>query len=152
MKQLNLPEYSFTITEDGEKARIFDAIRKKHVALTPEEWVRQNFIRYLINDLGFSPGLIRVESLFRFNGLERRTDILAHNRKGVPVLVVECKAPEVKLDEQVFDQIVCYNMNLLVPFMVVTNGLTHYCSAYDHKAGNYTFMDYIPYYNDLQNY
>lgn len=149
MKQLNLPDYSFKITGPEGKEMILDPVRKKYVKLTPEEWVRQNFIQYLKNEGGYPTSLMGVEVMFRMNKLKRRVDILIHNRTGEPVMIVECKAPDVKIDDKVFDQIVCYNMNYKVPYIVVTNGLDHYACKIDFIENRYEFLLVIPLYIDL---
>lgn len=150
MKQLNLPGYSFRIIEDDGFRKIFDTVRKKFVKLTPEEWVRQNFITYLVGILGYPAGLIAVERSYKWNRLTRRTDIVVHNRKGLPVIVVECKAPNVKIDSAVFDQIFSYNLKLRVPILVVTNGLVHYaCLVNGEGADKCTFLESLPAYCDL---
>lgn len=128
---------------------IFDIIRKKYVALTPEEWVRQHFINYLVNHRGYPPGLIGVEVMFRMNDLTRRVDIMVYNRIGNPLLAVECKAPTVKLDRVVFDQIVEYNMKFRLNYILVTNGITHYGCHVDWEKRSYSFMENIPVYNDI---
>lgn len=128
---------------------ILDQLRKKYVRLTPEEWVRQNFIQYLINEGSYPPGLIGVEVMFNLNKLKRRVDILVHNRAGKPVLIVECKAPEIAVNDKVFDQIVVYNLGLKVPFIVVTNGLDHYACKIDFETNRYEFLLAIPLYEDL---
>ena len=112
LKQLNLPQYSFKITGKEGSEMILDPVRRKYVKLTPEEWVRQNFVQYLINEGKYPVGLLGIEIMFRFNKLKRRVDILVHNRSGEPVMIVECKSPDIKIDDKVFDQIVCYNMGL----------------------------------------
>jgi hypothetical protein len=150
LKQLNLPEYSFKISGKEGEEMILDTIRRKWVRLTPEEWVRQNFIRYLIDRGKYPPGLLGIEKLFRQNKLKRRTDILVHNRAGEPVMIVECKSPDIVLDDnlEVFDQIVRYNLEYGVPFIVLTNGLNHY--AFRAEPGkNYKYLNYIPLYEDL---
>ncbi|HPT22312.1 MAG TPA: type I restriction enzyme HsdR N-terminal domain-containing protein [Bacteroidales bacterium] len=149
MKQLNLPQYSFKITGKENNEMILDPVRRKYVRLTPEEWVRQNFIQYLVNEGKYPAGLLGVEVMFRLNKLKRRVDILVHNRQGRPVMIVECKAPEVKIDDKVFDQIVCYNIGLKVPYIVVTNGIDHYACKVDHTTGKYEFLLVIPLYEDL---
>lgn len=128
---------------------ILDVLRRRFVALTPEEWVRQNFIQYLINEGKYPPGLMGIETMFRYNKLKRRTDILVHNRLGEPVMIVECKAPEVKIDEKVFDQIVRYDMNFKVPYLVVTNGLDHYACRMYHEEKRWEYLLVIPLYADL---
>ncbi|MBE0673874.1 MAG: type I restriction enzyme HsdR N-terminal domain-containing protein [Bacteroidales bacterium] len=152
MKQLNLPGYSFRIIEEDGFRKIFDPVRKKFVKLTPEEWVRQNFITYLVRILGYPVGLISVEKAFRWNRLNRRTDILVHNRKGVPVMVVECKAPNVRIDATVFDQVFTYNMKLDVPLLVVTNGLVHFACRVGDEPGKYTFLETLPQYCDIGSF
>src|SRR5690606_30232307 len=99
LKQLNLPPYSFTITGKEGSRMILDTLRRKFVRLTPEEWVRQNFVRYLIHEGGYPPGLIGIEVMFRFNNMKKRADILVHNRMGEPVLIVECKSPDINISD-----------------------------------------------------
>jgi len=149
LKLLNLPQYSFKITEREGNEIILDPLRRKFVKLTPEEWVRQNFVQYLISEGGYPPGLIGIEVMFNLNRLKRRVDILIHNRSGKPVMIVECKAPEVKIDDKVFDQIVVYNLGLRVPYIVVTNGIDHYACKIDFTTNKYEFLLVIPLYNDL---
>ena len=128
---------------------ILDQIRRKFVRLTPEEWVRQNFVQYLITEGRYPPGLIGIEIMFSLNKLKRRVDVLIHDRQGKPVMIVECKEPEVKIDEKVFDQIVAYNMALKVPYIVVTNGIDHYACKIDHEENKWEFLMVIPLYEDL---
>ncbi|MBN2863960.1 MAG: type I restriction enzyme HsdR N-terminal domain-containing protein [Bacteroidales bacterium] len=149
MKQLHLPEYSFRIITQANKEMIFDPLRKKYVRLNPEEWVRQNFVQYLIQEGKYPPGLIGVEVMFIFNRLRKRADILVHNRKGEPVLIVECKSPDIKLDDQVFDQIATYNLQFRVPWLVVTNGMTHYACRFDPVQNKFNDLLSIPLYEDL---
>jgi len=149
LKLLNLPEYSFRIRNEDGKEMILDQIRRKYVKLTPEEWVRQNFVQYLIREGKYPPGLISIEVLSDYNKLKKRVDILVHNRAGKPVMIVECKAPEIKIDDKVFDQIVCYNMGFRVPYLIVTNGLDHYACKIDLKENKYEFLLVIPLYEDI---
>lgn len=128
---------------------IFDPIRRKYVKFTPEEWVRQNFVQYLIQEGKYPAGLIGIEIMFSLNKLKRRVDILIHNRAGKPVMIVECKAPDIIIDDKVFDQIVCYNMGLKVPYIVVTNGMDHYACRIDHENNKYEFLLVIPLYEEL---
>ena len=150
METLNLPTYSFTIKSDKDRSFIFDAIRRKYVLLTPEEWVRQHFIQYLVQDKGFPASLIAVEKEFSFNRMKKRTDILAYNRQGEPVLLVECKSPAVPVTRAVFDQIGLYNLSYNVPWLVVTNGMKHYCCRFEGTKAGYQFTDRIPEWNDIQ--
>jgi len=149
LKLLNLPEYSFRISGNEGKEMILDPLRRKFVKLTPEEWVRQNFVQYLINEGKYPPGLIGIEVLSRYNKMKKRVDILIHKRSGEPVMIVECKAPEIKIDDKVFDQIVCYNMGFKVPYIVVTNGIDHYACKVNHDEKKYEFLLVIPLYEDL---
>ena len=129
---------------------ILDILRKKYVKLTPEEWVRQNFVQYLIHEGKYPPGLIGIEVMFRYNKLKKRADILVHDRRGEPVMIVECKSCEVKIDEKVSDQIVEYNMKFKVPYLVVTNGMEHYaCKITDYEQHKYEYLYVIPLYEDL---
>lgn len=149
LKQLNLPEYSFTIRGKEGEEMILDLLRRRFVRCSPEEWVRQNFIRYL-NDRGKYPlGLMGVEMEFGHNKLKKRTDILIHDRLGKPVMIVECKAPEVLLTDEVFEQIATYNLKFRVPYLVVTNGLRHFACKFsdDFKAWDYLLV--IPLYEEL---
>jgi hypothetical protein len=150
LKQLNLPEYSFKITGKEGNEMILDPVRRKYVKLTPEEWVRQNFIQYLIQEGKYPAGLLGIEVLFRLNKLKRRVDILVHTRTGEPVLIVECKSPDVPLDEKVFEQIATYNMKYKVPYLVVTNGLHHYACIIDHQEMKVEYLLVIPLYQDLK--
>ena len=130
---------------------ILDPLRKKFVRLTPEEWVRQNFVSYLVDRGKYPPGLIGIERAFSLNKLKRRFDVLVHNRQGEPVMLVECKAPEVEIDDSVFDQIVCYNMKFRVPVIVVTNGLSHYACKINFDENKYEYLMSIPLFEDLIN-
>jgi hypothetical protein len=150
MKQLNLPGYSFKIKSKEQKKYIFDEIRKKFVLLTPEEWVRQNFIRYLVQEKHFSSQLMAVEMTLEYNRLSYRADAVAYNRQMQPVLIVECKAPDVKLKQDHFDQIARYNMQLRVEYLIVTNGIHHYCCRIDFEQGKYAFLKDIPEFEDLR--
>jgi hypothetical protein len=149
LKQLNLPEYSFRIRGDEGSERIFDPVRKKYVRLTPEEWVRQNFVQYLINEGKYPPGLIGIEVMSPFNNLKKRVDVLVHNRAGRPVMIVECKAPEIEINDEVFDQLVCYNMGFRVPYLILTNGMVHYACIIYYDRNKYDFLEVIPLYEDI---
>ena len=128
---------------------ILDQVRRKFVKLTPEEWVRQNFVQYLITEGKYPPGLIGIEVMAPLNKLKKRVDILIYNRQGQPVMIVECKETDVKLDEEVFDQITVYNMALKVPYLVVTNGIEHYAFRVDHKENKREYLMAIPLYVDI---
>jgi hypothetical protein len=149
LKQLNLPEYSFNIRGKEGEEMILDPLRRRFVKLTPEEWVRQNFIQYLINEGKYPLGLIGSEMQFGHNRLKKRTDILVHNRFGNPVMIVECKATEVLLEEKVFEQIVTYNMKFRVPYLVVTNGMRHYACKFSGDFTSWEYLNVIPLYEDI---
>lgn len=128
---------------------ILDTVRRKYVKLTPEEWVRQNFVQYLIIEGKYPPGLLGIEVLWKLYKVRRRIDILVYNRSGNPVLIVECKAPDVKLDDKVFEQIVTYNLELKVPYIIVTNGMNHFACKLDSEKPGYNYLNVIPLYEDL---
>ena len=148
MKKLNLPEFPAKLKQaDGGKVLIFDIIRKKYVQLTPEEWVRQNFIYYLVNFLDYPKSLIKVESGLRYNRLLKRSDILVFNRDVEPLLLVECKSSELKITQDVLDQAAVYNRSLNARYLLVTNGIQHLCWQISDD-GNRLLED-IPRYDDL---
>jgi len=149
MQELNLPSYEFRLKKDDGQVRIFDEVRKKYVALTPEEWVRQHFIMYLIKQKQVPAGLIILEKQLIMNKMSRRPDILIHNRLGEAVMIVECKAPEVNITQDTFDQVARYNSVLSVQYLVVTNGLQHFCCQMDYKGNTYRFLEEIPGYNEM---
>ncbi len=151
MEKLNLPTYSFNIKLIEQRKYIFDFIRKKFVILTPEEWVRQNFLKYLVDEKKYPASLISVEMEFKLNKLSKRSDAVVYNKSGNPVLIVECKAASVKIDQKVFDQIARYNMKLNVEFLVVTNGLDHYCCKIDYENQKYYFLKEIPIFSEIDN-
>ena len=146
---LNLPHYSFRIKEKLEKKLIFDVFRRRWVSLTPEEWVRQNFARYLTEEKHFPAALIAIERSLRINQHDFRTDIVLFSKSGNPLVVVECKAPEVKISQQTFDQIARYNLELRVSYLIVTNGINHYCCRFDPQQLNYTFLAEMPDYVEI---
>ncbi|MDR2423609.1 MAG: type I restriction enzyme HsdR N-terminal domain-containing protein [Prevotellaceae bacterium] len=146
---MNLPEFEHRIRESEKGKIIFDEVRKKYVALTPEEWVRQNFLQYLIRIKKTPKSLIRVEMHLELNGLSKRSDIVVHNRSGQPVMAVECKAEQVKITQSVFDQLARYNLRLKVPYLVVTNGNAHFFCKYAPDDNCYLFLQNLPDYDDL---
>ncbi|MCK5028701.1 MAG: type I restriction enzyme HsdR N-terminal domain-containing protein [Bacteroidales bacterium] len=149
MEKLNLPTYSFNIKLIEQRKYIFDFIRKKFVILTPEEWVRQNFLKYLVNEKKYPASLIFVEKEFKLNNLSKRSDAVVYNKTGSPVLIVECKAASVKIDQKVFDQIARYNMKLKVDYLIVTNGLEHFCCKIDYQNQKYLFLKEVPEYENV---
>ena len=147
---LNLPQYSFRLREKLGKKLIFDSFRRQWVSLTPEEWVRQNFARYLTEEKHFPASLVAIERSLKINQRDFRTDIVLFSKSGNPLIVVECKAPEVKISQQVFDQIARYNLDLRVSYLIVTNGLEHYCCRFDQELLTYTFLPEIPDYKLIE--
>jgi len=144
MQKLNLPEYSFRIKNKEDKSFIFDSLRIKYVRLTPEEWVRQNFVQFLVTEKNYSVSLIVAEALVKVNNNPQRADLVVFDRSGNPVLVAEFKAPEIKISQQTFDQIVRYNMQLQVKFLIVSNGMEHYCCQINYIDNTYAFLPEIP--------
>ena len=144
MQLLNLPTYSFNIKSRGKREWIFDVFRRGWHPLTPEEWVRQNFARYLCESLGYPESLLLLEKKITHNTLIRRCDIVVYSRLGQPMILVECKAPDIVLNQKAFDQIARYNMVLGVNTLLVTNGLTHYCIQIDPLTATYSFLNDIP--------
>ncbi len=149
MQKLNLPEYSFRIKTTEGKSYIFDSLRKKYVRLTPEEWVRQNFVQFLIVEKNYSASLITVEAGVKVNNNPQRADLVVFDRSGNPALVAEFKAPEIKISQQTFDQIVRYNMQLKVKFLIVSNGLEHFCCQINYVENSYAYLAEIPEFSDL---
>ncbi len=144
MVPLNFPVYHFKIIEKSGQNYIWDNIRKKHIRLTPEEWVRQNTIQYLINEKKYSPALIAVEKTIVVNKNTKRCDIVLYNNCGKPKMIVECKAPDVKITQKTFDQIAVYNILLEVDYLMITNGLMHFCSKMNYKNNSFAFLQNIP--------
>ena len=144
MVKLNLPEFEFRYRNSNNKTEIFDEFRKKFVALTPEEWVRQNLLKYLQTEKKIPKGLMAVEKGLTVNRQQKRTDVVIYNQKGKPSMIIECKAPEIKISQDTFEQIARYNMTLKVDYLLVTNGLEHYCCKIDFKIGQFSFLEEIP--------
>jgi hypothetical protein len=144
---LNFPAYAPRVEIKEQKAFIYDTIRKKMVSLTPEEWVRQHTIQFLVNHLAVPASLISVEGGLKFNKLNKRTDIVVYNNKLNPMLVVECKAPSVKITQSVFDQAARYNFTLKSNYLMVSNGLNHFYCEINSDEGTYTFIENLPSYS-----
>lgn len=143
MEKLNLPQYPIKIKEEGGKNYIFDTIRKKYLILTPEEWVRQNFIYYLIEEKNFPKGLIIIEKGLKLNELQKRADALVYQDKD-PLVLIEFKAPNIKINQEVFEQIGRYNSIFKVPYLIVSNGLEHYCAKINFNNSTFEFLEDIP--------
>ncbi len=149
MQKLNLPEYQVKVRTSNGNQQIFDEIRKKYVALIPEEWVRQHFINYLVNDRKFPKGLIAVEHPLIINKVSHRADIVAFSSDGKAKVVVECKAPEVQINQSVIQQVSRYNILLKAPILILTNGLVHFCVKIDFEKQQTQNLESIPFYQDL---
>jgi len=149
MDKLSLPVFDFNIKESAGKTVIFDIIRKKYLVLTPEEWVRQHFVHYLIDHLGYSKALIGIEKGMKYNTLLKRTDILVYNRTGEPLLLVECKEPSHRLNQKVMEQAMMYNKTLKALYIVVTNGVEHSCMHVHPEKQKIEFLDKIPRFEEI---
>ena len=150
MLPLNLPLYPVKIIQSNGKQLIYDPIRRKNVALTPEEWVRQQFIQFLINEKGYSSSLLSNEVSIELNGTKRRCDTVLYSNTLKPVLIIEYKSPNVEISQQVFDQIVRYNSVLKVPYIIVTNGLRHFCCHLNYEMLSASFLCEIPDFKTLK--
>ena len=146
LQPLNLPPYPFKISDKNGALTLFDETRKKHIIITPEEWVRQHFVQYLINQKQYPKSLIKLEGGLKLHGMAKRSDIVVFSPAGEKILMVECKAPSVKIDQKVFDQIARYNMTHQIALLAVTNGLQHYCCRIDFGNGTYKFIEELPVY------
>ena len=149
MLPLNLPSFPFKLQQQNGKNVIFDALRKKYVALTPEEWVRQHFIRFLTDYKGYPKGLLANEIQLVLNGTKKRCDTVLFNKDLSARMIVEYKAPHIEITQAVFDQITRYNMVLKVDYLIVSNGINHYCCRIDYNTMSYTFLPEIPDYQSL---
>jgi len=146
---LSFPAFDVRTKSEGKRMLIFDGVRKKYVALTPEEWVRQHLIHYLVSQKDYPATLISVETPLKYACVEKRSDVLVSNRNGQPLMLAECKAPEVAIIQKAFEQIAVYNLTIQAPCLMLTNGLRHYCltTATDNSPAR--FLNEIPTYKDL---
>ena len=149
MTALNFPVFDVRTKAEGKRTLIFDSIRKKYVALTPEEWVRQHLIHYLVAEKGYPATLISVETPLKYAQLDKRSDVLVHDRNGQPLMLAECKAPEVAITQKVFEQVAVYNLTIQAPCLMVTNGLQHYCITTATDASPTCFLYEVPEYGEL---
>ena len=149
MYKLNLPDFDYKVKKAEGKVWIFDVIRKKFIVLTPEEWVRQHFINYLINTLQYPKALIKVEGGLIFNQLQKRSDIVIFNREGKPWMLVECKSPESKLSAETLNQASSYNATLKADYITITNGLNHFCSEIRWSESKTILMRELPVYPNV---
>jgi hypothetical protein len=144
---LNFPPYPFKLKQEADKTYIFDELRKRFLLLTPEEWVRQHLVKFLIEEKNYPRTLIKLEGGLKVNALRKRSDILVFNLRGEKVMLVECKAPAVKITQETFDQVARYNSVHRVHWLVVSNGQQHFCCEVNFGDGSYRFTGAIPAYN-----
>lgn len=147
--EINLPPYEIKLREQNGHRQIFDFLRRRYVALTPEEWVRQHFVHYLIEQKGYPKGLLCNEVELRVGEKKLRCDTLLYDKVLAPQMIIEYKKPEVALTQRVFDQISVYNMLLHVDYLIVSNGLQHICCRMNYESHSYEFLQEIPHYSSL---
>lgn len=149
MVTLNLPSYASKVKQEGDRRFIFDSLRRKYVALTPEEWVRQHFVHYLIDHLGYPTALLANEVELQIGAKKLRCDSLLYTQELTPRMIIEYKAPSIALTKRVFDQISDYNLLLKVDYLIVSNGLRHICCKMDYEHHGYSFLKTIPRYENI---
>ena len=146
---LNLPSFDISIAQRNGRPTVFDPLRRRFVALTPEEWVRQHFVNYLVQHLHYPAGLMANEVELTVGDKHLRCDTLLYNKDMQPQMIIEYKAPHIALSQKVFDQITAYNLLLHVDYLVVSNGMEHLCCQMDYDNRRYVFLPNIPDYNQL---
>ena len=144
MQKLQFPTYTFRFKNSENKIAIFDEIRKKFILLTPEEWVRQHVVQFLLQEKNYPKSYINVEKLIKINSLTKRYDIVVYQTNGELFLLIECKAPEVKINQETFNQIARYNLVLNAKYLMVSNGLNHYFCQMDFENEKYVFLEELP--------
>lgn len=149
MYALNLPSFDVKIRKTKTAIEIFDQLRRKYVRLTPEEWVRQHFVNYLIDEKQYPMSLMTNEASIQLNSLSKRCDTVVYNNSLSPLVICEYKSPEVKIDQKVFDQIAKYNIVLKVDYLIVSNGMNHFCCKMNYDGMTYEFMEEIPNYRSI---
>lgn len=149
MYQLNLPTYDLRLRRTGNRDMIFDVLRRKYVALTPEEWVRQHFVHFLIEHKGYPTALLANEIELRIGEKRLRADTLLYNKELRPHMLIEYKSPTIALTQKVFDQISAYNLLLHADYLIVSNGMQHICCRMDYEQNTYHFLEEIPDYSEL---
>jgi len=149
MWQLNLPEYNFRIKKQDEKLLIFDSQRKRYVSLTPEEWVRQHFIRFMIEVKGYPSAHLAIEKQLNMNGMKKRCDAILYNTEAMPIMIIEFKAPNISISQATFDQVAVYNAKLKVDFFIISNGIEHYCCRVNTQTARFEFFSEIPSYSSI---
>ena len=146
MQKLNFPSYSFRFKNNQNKVAVFDDLRKKFIILTPEEWVRQHTVKFLEKEKNYPISLINVEKQLKIAGLTKRYDVVVFDPQGNIHIIVECKAPKIKITQDTFDQIARYNLSLRANYLMVTNGIEHYFCQMDYEKETYIFLTELPEY------
>ena len=149
MYTLNLPSFDIKLRKGKSGTEVFDRLRKKYIKLTPEEWVRQHFINYLITEKEYPETLMANETAIQLYSLSKRCDTVIYDNTLQPVAICEYKKPNIKIDQQVFDQVLRYNIVLKVKFLIISNGINHYCCVIDHEDLSYYFLEEIPNYKEI---
>lgn len=149
MFKLNLPAFDIKMKREDNCLLVWDRLRKKYIVLTPEEWVRQHFINYLITEKKYPESLIANEQQIILNNCKKRCDSVVYNNTLQPIVIVEYKSPDVKISQNVFEQVARYNIVLKVGYLIVSNGLEHYCCKIDYNEQSYTYLKEIPSYKEL---
>lgn len=149
MYKLNLPQYDFLYRIENGRKYIFDQLRKKYVSVTPEEIVRQHFVKYIIEEKKYPAGRIGNEISLNLNGCRKRCDTVIYDNFGTPCTIIEYKSPNVNITQETFNQITRYNIIFRVKFLIVSNGINHYCCRIDYESGNCRFIDHIPEYKEI---
>ena len=148
MQKLNFPSYNFRYKNSENKVSIFDTIRKKFIQLTPEEWVRQHTVQFLLQEKNYPKSYLNVEKIIKINDITKRYDVVVFQSDGTIFLLIECKAPEVTITQETFDQIARYNLKLKAKLLMVTNGLNHYFCQMDYEKAQYIFLEDLPDFSD----
>ncbi len=151
MDSLNLPPYDIKVSEKDGKRLIFDELRRRYVALTPEEWVRQHFVHYLIGHLGYPAGLLANEVELKIGDKRLRCDSILFDKQAHPQMIIEYKAPNIQLTQRVFSQISAYNLLLHVDYLIISNGMQHICCRMDYTNNTYHFLKEIPNYEEVMS-
>lgn len=150
MQVLNLPKTELKVTTKDGKQQVYDILRRKFVALTPEEWVRQLFVHYLIQHKGYPAECIGNEVSIMLGRTKKRCDSVVYGQNAQPIMIIEYKSPQTEITQQVFEQVSRYNIKLKVRWLLVSNGMQHYCCHIDYESGTYQFVEDIPPYNDIR--
>lgn len=151
VETLQIPLTELRLRKYGSRWQVFDIFRKKFVIITPEEWVRQQLLHYMVNSLNYPAGLIKVEALVEVNGLKQRTDVVVYNQLLKPILLIECKRPSVTLTQATFDQVARYNSKLKIPCLLISNGMKHVFAQIKFKENKFNYLPDIPTFEAIQS-